>query len=85
VRVLVTASPLSSKYSLHLCNSHTQHGWCRLKALLFTLVRGLEFELPVPAADIGRLPGSVVQQPIVRSDRAAGAQMPLLIKPFTQS
>ncbi|KAJ7826170.1 cytochrome P450 [Mycena olivaceomarginata] len=56
-----------------------------LKALLFTLVRGLEFELPIPAADIGRLPGSVVQQPIVRSDRAAGAQMPLLIKPFTQS
>ncbi|KAJ7702686.1 cytochrome P450 [Mycena rosella] len=56
-----------------------------LKALLFTLVRGLEFELAVPAADIGRLPGSVVQQPIVRSDRAAGAQMPLLIKPFTQS
>ncbi|KAJ6535001.1 cytochrome P450, partial [Mycena capillaripes] len=56
-----------------------------LKALLFTLVRGLEFELAVPAADIGRLPGSVVQQPIVRSDRAAGAQMPLLIKLFNQS
>ncbi|KAJ6566143.1 cytochrome P450 [Mycena capillaripes] len=56
-----------------------------LKALLFTLVRGLEFELAVPAADIGRLPTTIVQQPVVRSDRAAGAQMPLLIKPFAQS
>ncbi|KAJ6553292.1 cytochrome P450 [Mycena capillaripes] len=56
-----------------------------LKALLFTLVRGLEFELAVSADDIGRLPTTIVQQPFVRSDRAAGAQMPLLIKPFTQS
>ncbi|KAJ6566145.1 cytochrome P450 [Mycena capillaripes] len=36
-----------------------------LKALLFTLVRGLEFELAVPAADIGRLPTTIVQQPVV--------------------
>ncbi|KAJ6566323.1 cytochrome P450 [Mycena capillaripes] len=56
-----------------------------LKALLFTLVRGLEFQLAVPAADIGRLPSAIVQLPAVRSDRAAGAQMPLLIRPFTQS
>ncbi|KAF8143513.1 cytochrome P450 [Mycena galopus ATCC 62051] len=56
-----------------------------LKALLFTLVRSLEFELAVPAADIGRLAMAIVQQPVVRSDLAAGAQMPLLIKPFSQS
>ncbi|KAF7335388.1 hypothetical protein MVEN_02191300 [Mycena venus] len=56
-----------------------------LKALLFTLVRGLEFELAVPAADIGRVAMALVQLPTVRSDRAAGAQLPLLIKPFIQS
>ncbi|KAJ6533732.1 cytochrome P450 [Mycena capillaripes] len=55
-----------------------------LKALLFTLVRGLEFELAVAAADIGNLSTPIVQQPVLRSDRAAGAQMPLLIKPFAQ-
>ncbi|KAJ6618483.1 hypothetical protein B0H10DRAFT_1947506 [Mycena sp. CBHHK59/15] len=53
-----------------------------LKALLFMLVRGLEFELTVPAADIGRVSTALVQQPVVRSDRAAGAQLPLLIKLF---
>ncbi|KAJ7240613.1 cytochrome P450 [Mycena haematopus] len=55
-----------------------------LKALLFTLVRGLEFELAVPADDIGRLAMTIVQQPMVRSDLAAGAQMPILVKPFIQ-
>ncbi|KAF8209632.1 cytochrome P450 [Mycena galopus ATCC 62051] len=56
-----------------------------LKALLFTLVRGLEFELAVPANEIGRLPTTIVQQPFIRSERTAGSQMPLLIKPFVQS
>ncbi|KAJ7362819.1 cytochrome P450 [Mycena albidolilacea] len=56
-----------------------------LKALLFTLVRGLEFELALPAAQIGRLPTAIVQQPFVRGEREAGSQMPLLIKPFIQS
>ncbi|KAJ7904039.1 cytochrome P450 [Mycena leptocephala] len=54
-----------------------------LKALLFTLVRSLEFELAVPAADIGRLAMTIVQQPMVRSDPGAGSQMPILVKPFT--
>ncbi|KAJ7832617.1 cytochrome P450, partial [Mycena leptocephala] len=53
-----------------------------LKALLSTLIRGLEFELAVPAADIERLPSTIMQQPFVRNDRAAGSQMPLLIKPY---
>jgi hypothetical protein len=56
------------------------NAWLRLKALLFTLVRGLEFELAVPAADIGRRAMSIVQQPILRSEPAAGSQMPILIK-----
>ncbi|KAJ7823772.1 hypothetical protein B0H13DRAFT_1658887, partial [Mycena leptocephala] len=42
-----------------------------LKALLFTLVRSLEFELAVLAADIGRLTMMIIQQPMVRSDPAA--------------
>ncbi|KAJ7289232.1 cytochrome P450 [Mycena rebaudengoi] len=53
-----------------------------LKALLFTLVRGLEFELAVPAADIGvRAPG-IVQRPVVLSDSEAGGQLPLLVRPY---
>ncbi|KAJ7289436.1 cytochrome P450 [Mycena rebaudengoi] len=53
-----------------------------LKALLFTLVRGLEFELAVPAADIGVKATVMIQRPIVLSDMEAGNQLPLLIKPF---
>lgn len=57
----------------------------RLKALLFTLVRGLEFELAVPAVDIGAQSTVLVQRPIVLSDVAAGNQLPLLIKPYVRS
>ncbi|KAJ7340803.1 hypothetical protein DFH08DRAFT_704288, partial [Mycena albidolilacea] len=53
-------------------------------ALLSTLVRALEFKLAVPAADIGRLVMTIVQQPIPHSEQAAGTQMPILVKPFTQ-
>ncbi|KAK7042020.1 cytochrome P450 [Favolaschia claudopus] len=53
-----------------------------LKALLFTLVRTLEFELAVPAGDVGRTITPIVQLPIVRSDVDAGSQLPVLIKPF---
>ncbi|KAJ6594757.1 cytochrome P450 [Mycena capillaripes] len=56
-----------------------------LKALLFTLVRGLEFELAVPVANIGAQSTVLVQRPIVLSDVAAGNQLPLLIKPFVRS
>ncbi|KAF8191593.1 cytochrome P450 [Mycena galopus ATCC 62051] len=52
-----------------------------MKALLFTLVRAFEFELAVPLGDIGKK-SSIVQRPIIRSDPAAGNQMPLLIKPY---
>jgi hypothetical protein len=49
---------------------------------LFTLVRGLEFKLAVPAADIGAKATAIVQRPIVLSDREGGIQLPLLVKPF---
>lgn len=55
----------------------------RMKALLFTLVRAFEFELAVPAADIGRKI-SIVQRPMVRSEPGAGAQMPLLVKSYVR-
>ncbi|KAF7358392.1 hypothetical protein MVEN_00889300 [Mycena venus] len=54
-----------------------------MKALLFTLVRAFEFELAVPAAEIGRKV-SIVQHPIVQSDPRAGPQMPLLVKPYVR-
>ncbi|KAJ7144759.1 cytochrome P450 [Mycena crocata] len=55
-----------------------------MKALLFTLVRAFEFELAIPAADIGKK-SSVVQRPIIRSQPKAGNQMPLLVKPHVRS
>ncbi|KAJ7640464.1 cytochrome P450 [Mycena polygramma] len=55
-----------------------------MKALLFTLVRAFEFELAVPASDIEKK-AAVVQRPIVRSERAAGNQMPLIITPHIRS
>lgn len=52
-----------------------------MKALLFTLIRAFEFELAVPAEDIGSKQ-TLVQRPIVISEPEAGNQMPLLIKPY---
>ncbi|KAK6983988.1 cytochrome P450 [Favolaschia claudopus] len=56
-----------------------------LKAMLFTLIRALEFELAVPAEDIGRGNTPIVQVPILRREREAGSQLPVLVKPFVQS
>ncbi|KAF7976482.1 hypothetical protein HWV62_6757 [Athelia sp. TMB] len=52
-----------------------------MKALIFTLVRSFEFELAVPANDI-IAKQSIVSRPIVRTNREAGNQMPLLVKPY---
>lgn len=52
-----------------------------MKALLFTLVRAFEFELAVPAQDIGRRT-TIVQRPFLLTDSRARSQMPLLIKPY---
>ncbi|KAJ7284064.1 cytochrome P450 [Mycena rebaudengoi] len=55
----------------------------QMKALLFTLVRAFEFELAVPAGDIGdKCMSNIVQRPVVKSEPDAGSQMPLLIKPY---
>ena len=53
---------------------------CRIKALLFTLVRGFEFELALPADDIVRVTTGV-GHPVIASNPAAGPQLPLLIRP----
>ncbi|KAI9443950.1 cytochrome P450 [Lactarius indigo] len=50
------------------------------KAILFTLVRGFEFELALPAEDIVRRT-SIVGRPAIASNPAAGPQLPLLIRP----
>ncbi|KAJ6587651.1 cytochrome P450 [Mycena vulgaris] len=52
-----------------------------MKALLFTLVRDLEFELAVPGADVGRKSGNVTQLPMLRSEPKAGHQLPLRVRP----
>ncbi|KAJ7765808.1 cytochrome P450 [Mycena metata] len=55
-----------------------------MKALLFALVRAFEFELAVPAEDIGKKT-SVVTRPFLQSDPKAGNQLPLIIKPYTRA
>ncbi|KAF9534062.1 cytochrome P450 [Crepidotus variabilis] len=54
-----------------------------MKALLFTLIRAFEFELAVPAEDI-RKKTSIVQRPLVASEKEKGHQMPLRLKPITR-
>ncbi|KAJ7036954.1 cytochrome P450 [Mycena alexandri] len=54
-----------------------------MKALLFTLVRAFEFELAVPATDIG-VRVAVVRHPVVLSEPAGGHQLPLLVRPYTR-
>ncbi|KAJ7607627.1 cytochrome P450 [Mycena polygramma] len=51
-----------------------------MKALLFTLIRTLQFELAVPVADMGQKGTAIVQRPIVLSDPKAGNQLPLLVR-----
>ncbi|KAJ2921253.1 hypothetical protein H1R20_g15838, partial [Candolleomyces eurysporus] len=51
-----------------------------MKALLFTLVRAFEFELGVPAEEIG-VSSWIVQRPFLRSNPEAGNQLPLKVKP----
>lgn len=48
----------------------------RTKALLFTLVRAFEFQLAVPAEDIGKK-SSIVQRPMLKSDPESRSQLPL--------
>lgn len=52
-----------------------------MKALLFTLIRSFEFELAVPASDIGKKAG-IVHRPILLSNPEGGSQMPLFVKAY---
>ena len=52
-----------------------------MKALLFTLIRSFEFELAVPASDIGKKAG-IVHRPILLSNPDGGSQMPLFVKAY---
>ena len=54
----------------------------RMKALLFTIVRTFEFELPIAPMDVMRKT-MVVGRPSLTTDPAAGNQLPLLIKPVS--
>lgn len=55
-----------------------------MKALLFTLIRAFEFELAVPASDVGKR-SSIVQRPFLRSDPENKDQLPLLVKPYCKT
>ncbi|KAJ3570545.1 hypothetical protein NP233_g4328 [Leucocoprinus birnbaumii] len=55
----------------------------RMKALLFTLVRAFEFELAVPASEIGKK-NTAVQRPYLVSDPEGGNQLPLMVRPFAR-
>ncbi|KAF8554640.1 cytochrome P450 [Imleria badia] len=52
-----------------------------MKALLFTLIRAFEFELAVPAGEIGKK-SMMVQRPVLRSDPKSKPQLPLLLKQY---
>ncbi|KAF8161957.1 cytochrome P450 [Mycena galopus ATCC 62051] len=55
-----------------------------MKALIFTLVRAFEYELAVPIADMGKKGTAIVTRPILLTDRAAGNQLPLLVRPVVR-
>lgn len=54
-----------------------------MKALIFALVRSLEFEPAVPAQEIMKKIG-LVQRPFVRSEMDKGTQMPLIVKSYVR-
>lgn len=51
----------------------------RMKALLFTLIRSLEFTPAVPYEDIQKR-SSVIMRPYVRSEPDKGSQLPLIVR-----
>ncbi|KAF8205936.1 cytochrome P450 [Mycena galopus ATCC 62051] len=56
-----------------------------IKSLLFTLIRNFEFELAVPATDIGKKIVRVTQGPTLLSKPEEGLQLPMLVKPVVQA
>ncbi|KAJ6488895.1 cytochrome P450 [Mycena sanguinolenta] len=55
-----------------------------MKAIIFTLIRAFEFELAVPIEEMSQKGNAIVQRPIVITDREAGNQLPLLVKPVAR-
>ncbi|KAE9404971.1 cytochrome P450 [Gymnopus androsaceus JB14] len=52
-----------------------------MKALLFVLIRGFEFELAVPREEIIKK-SAIVQRPRVKSEPEKGSQLPLLVRAY---
>ena len=57
---------------------------CRMKALVFTLVRAFEFELAVPLDDVVQF-GVFIQRPALRSQADKGPQLPLRVRPVKRA
>ncbi|KAJ7226177.1 cytochrome P450 [Mycena rebaudengoi] len=55
----------------------------RFSALLFTLIRTFEFELAIPASEIGNT--GILQRPFVLAERSKGDQMPMIVKFCTRA
>lgn len=60
------------------------HSVCRMKALVFALIRNFEFELAVSPAEITKR-AAIVQRPYLRSQMDKGAQLPMLLKPCARN
>ncbi|KAG8215922.1 cytochrome P450 [Butyriboletus roseoflavus] len=54
------------------------------KVILFSLVRAFEFELAVPASEVGSRT-AIVQRPVLRSDPTHQPQLQLLVKPYQRT
>lgn len=57
---------------------------CRIKSLLFTLLRAFEFEAALPEREIG-FTATTVMRPKVLSEPEAGNQLPLIVRPYQTS
>ncbi|KAI9068161.1 cytochrome P450, partial [Trametes sanguinea] len=53
----------------------------QIKVAMFTLLRAFEFELAVPAEDIGKSP-TLLARPMRISDPEAGPQVPMLVRAY---
>ncbi|KAJ7215641.1 cytochrome P450 [Mycena rebaudengoi] len=66
---------------------HSCIGFCfsvaEQKALLFTLIQTFEFELAIPASEIGNT--GILQRPFVLAERSKGDQMPMIVKFCTRA
>ncbi|KAI0328399.1 cytochrome P450 [Cubamyces sp. BRFM 1775] len=55
-----------------------------LKAILFSIIRGFEFEMPMPLEGY-EIKTSPLQRPSVRSEPEKGWQLPLLVRPYKRA